>query len=84
MSKYFANMRVNSDTRYQKDLEGSNKNKLARSISNSARANCYVGNEYHWYVWDNQGIIVLAGAGIKTQSGNFNYLNCDDLIGTPI
>lgn len=77
-------MKVNNGTRFQKDIEGSNKNKLARSIAGSARANCFVGNQYKWYVWDDQGIIVSAGAGFKNYSGNFEYYDCEDLIGTPI
>lgn len=84
MSKYYANMYVNNGTRFQKAIEGSNKNKLARSIAGSARANCFVGSDYSWYVWDEQGIIVLAGAGYKKSNGNFIYSNRKDLIGEHI
>lgn len=84
MSKYYANMKVNNNTRFQKDLEGSNKNELARTISSIARANCFVGNYYSWYVWDEQGIIVKAGSGEKSPSGHFDYFNCEYLIGMPI
>lgn len=77
-------MLVNNGTSYQKNLEGANKHKLAREISRRARANCYAGNEYHWYVWDDQGKIVVAGAGTKNANGNFVYLDCDDLNGQPI
>lgn len=44
MAKYYANMSVNNGTHYRTDLEGTNKNKLAKKIAASARANCFVGN----------------------------------------
>ncbi len=43
---YFANMSVNNGTRYGSDLVGTNKKQLARAISKSARANCFVGNKF--------------------------------------
>lgn len=84
MAKYYANMSVNNGTHYSTDLEGTNKNKLANKIAASARANCFVGNEYGWKVWDEDGIIVAAGAAFKKQNGKFSYLNCQDMIGERI
>ena len=82
--KYFANMSVNNGTHLRPDLEGTNYRKLAKDISQIARGNCYVGNEYSWEVWDENDIIVAAGAGIKTKNGGFNYLDCSHLIGESI
>ncbi len=79
--KYYANMHVNNGTCYRLPLEGTNKNKLAKKIAKSARANCFVGNEYTWKVWDEDEIIVAAGAGKKNQNGHFSYLDCSELIG---
>ena len=84
MAKYYANMSVNNGTRYCQDLEGTNKNKLEKKIAASARANCFVGNEFRWRVWDEDGIVVAAGAAIKKQNGKFSYLNCQDMIGARI
>lgn len=84
MAKYYANMRVNNGTRYCHDWYGTNKNKLAKKIAASARANCFVGNECRWRVWDENGIVVAAGAAIKKQNGKFSYLNCHDMIGERI
>ena len=81
MTKYYANMSANNGTHYRPDWEGANKNKLAKEIAASARANCFVGNECRWKVWDEDGIIVAAGAAIKKQNGKFSYLNCQDMIG---
>lgn len=81
--KYFANMSVNNGTTFQKDLEGNNKAKLAKSVSESARGNCYLNNEFRWWVWDENGIIVAAGAGRKTQNG-YCYYYMRELIGQPI
>lgn len=83
MKKYFANMYVNNGTRFQNDLESTNKAKLARSISESARGNCPVGNEFQWTVWDEDGICVAAGAGRKTPNG-YAYYNMSELIGQKI
>lgn len=79
--KYYANMHVNNGTCYCNRLEGTNKNKLAKEIAKSARANCFVGNEYTWKVWNEDQIIVAAGAGKKKQNGHFIFLDCSDLIG---
>ncbi len=84
MKKYYANMSVNNGTHYRPDWEGTNKNKLAKEIGASARANCFVGNECSWKVWDEDGIIVAAGAAVKKQNGNFSYLDCSGLIGERI
>lgn len=81
MKKYYANMSVNNGTHYRPDWEGTNKNKLAKEIGASARANCFVGNKCSWTVWDEDFIIVAAGAAIKKQNGNFVYLDCSGLIG---
>ena len=83
MKKYFANMSVNNGTYLQNDIQGTNLRKLKSDISQVARGNCFVGNEYSWKVWREDGIIVAAGAGIKTNKG-FNYLNCQDMIGESI
>lgn len=83
MKKYFANMSVNNGTRLINDYQGTNLRKLKSDISQVARGNCFVGNEYSWKVWREDGIIVAAGAGIKTNKG-FNYLNCQDMIGESI
>ena len=83
MTKYFANMSVNNGTHLDKDLQGANKTALQRDISKIARGNCFIGNEYSWKVWREDGIIVAAGAAIKTNKG-FNYLNCKDMIGESI
>ena len=84
MAKYYANMSVNNGTHYRPDLEGTNKHKLAKEIAASARANCFAGNEYRWKVWNENGIIVAAGAAIKKQNGNFSYLDCSGLLGERI
>ena len=84
MTKYYANMSANNGTHYRPDWEGANKNKLAKEIAASARANCFVGNECRWKVWDEDGIIVAAGAAIKKPSGKFSYLSCQDMIGERI
>lgn len=84
MKKYYANMSVNNGTHYRPDWEGTSKNKLAKEIAKTARANCFVGNEYSWKVWDEYGIIVAAGAGIKKQNGKFSNQNCQDEIGRRI
>ena len=81
--KYYANMSVNNGTRFQKDLEGTNKVKLAKSVSESARGNCYLNNEFQWWVWDENGIIVAAGAGRATENG-YCYYYMRELIGQPI
>lgn len=81
--KYFANMSVNNGTTFQSDIESNNKGELAKRVSHSARANCFVGSEYSWKVWDEEGVIVAAGAGRKTEKG-FSYYNCEDLIGEQI
>ncbi len=83
MTKYYANMSVNNGT-HRPDWEGTNKNKLAKEIAASARANCFVCNKCSWQVWDEDGIIVAAGAAIKKQNGKFSYLNCQDMIGERI
>lgn len=83
MKKYYANMSVNNGTHYAPDWEGANYRKLAKAISNSARANCFVGNEYSWWVWDEEGTIVAAGSGRHTCRG-FSYYYCQHLIGTNI
>ena len=80
MKKYFANMNVNNGTRYITNLQGSNFRKLAREISASARANCFIHNEFSWTVWDENGIIVAAGAGRITAKGCI-YYSCSDYIG---
>ena len=84
MAKYYANMSVNNGTHYCPDWEGTNKNKLAKRIAAYARANCFVGNELRWRVWDEDGIVVAAGSAIKKQNGKFSYLNCQDMIGERI
>ena len=71
--RYFANMWVNNGTRLQKDLEGNNKNKLAKCISSSARDECFLNNEFIWLVWDEDGVIVSAGAGRSTNNGYAYY-----------
>ena len=81
--KYYANMSVNNGTHLSPDWEGGNYRKLANDISQAARGNCFVGSEYSWKVWDEDGIIVAAGAGRKTSKG-FSYFNCSDLIGERI
>ena len=81
--KYFANFNVNNGTMLQKDIEGTNKKELAKRIAKSAKANVYVGNEFSWNVWDEDDIIVMAGAGRKTENG-FSYYNTEDLIGEQI
>ena len=81
MTKYYANMNVNSGSHYRYDMENTNKKKLARQISASARAHCYPGRRYTWKVWNEEGIIVLAGSAIKKQDGNFTYINCKHLVG---
>jgi len=78
--KYYANMSVNNGTHYRPAWEGRNYRKLANEISKSAKANCFVGNDYSWKVWDEKGIIVAAGAGHKTSNG-FSYMRCSHLIG---
>lgn len=80
MAKYYANMSVNNGTHYRPDWEGTNYRKLASSISASARANCFVGNDYRWTVWDENDKIVAVGAGHKTSKG-FVYFDCSQLIG---
>jgi len=84
MARYYANMYVNNGTQYRPDWEGTNKNKLAEEISAAARGNCFAGNHYSWQVWNEQGIIVAAGAGYKKQNGNIRFLNCEYLIGDHI
>lgn len=84
MSKYYANMSVNNGTHFKKDLEGTNKKELKARISSIARANCFVGNYYSWTIWNEQERIVAAGSGFKNYAGNFEYFNCDYLIGMPI
>ena len=81
--KYFANMSVNNGTTFQKDLEGTNKSVLAKQVAHSAKANVFVGNEYSWKVWNEEGTIVAAGAGVKTENG-YSYLSCEHLIGEMI
>lgn len=81
--KYYANMSVNNGTRYRQDIEGTNYRKLAADISSIARANCFINNEYSWWVWDNKGIIVAAGSGRATYNG-YDYYSCKYLIGTNI
>ena len=83
MKKYFANMSVNNGTHYRPDWEGTNYKKLAAAISASARANCFIGNDFQWEVWDEDEIIVAAGAGRKTNNG-FCYMNCSELVGQHI
>ena len=77
---YFANMLVNGSTTLQKDLLSTNKSQLAKQIARSAKANCYVDNEFSWKVWNEKSRIVAAGAGRKTEKG-FAHYNCKDLIG---
>ena len=81
--RYFANMWVNNGTRFQKDLESDNKNKLARSVSSSARGECFLGNEFNWFVWDKDGVIVAAGAGRSTNNG-YAYYSMEHMIGQNI
>lgn len=78
--KYYANMSVNNGTHYRPALEGTNYRKLASEISKSARENCFIGSTYSWTVWDENRVIVAAGAGRATNSG-FSYSDCSHLIG---
>ena len=78
--KYFANISVNNGTTWMHDVTGGNYRQLARRASKSARANCYVGNSYSWWVWDEDCIIIAAGSGYKTGRG-FCYLDSKHLIG---
>ena len=80
MKTYFANMSVNNGTHYRHAWKGTNNQKLAKEISASARANCLVYNKYSWMVWDENGIIVAAGAGYKRKN-DFYYLCMSHLIG---
>lgn len=83
MKKYFANMCVNNGTHLIKDLEGTNYRKLAKDISQLARAECFENNEYYWNVWNEEKIIIMTGAGRKTEKG-ICYINRSYLIGTHI
>ena len=80
MKKYFADMSVNNGTHFIKPLEGTNWRKLAKEISQSARGNCFLGSEFSWKVWDENDIVIAAGAGRKTKNG-YSYYDCSHLIG---
>lgn len=84
MAKYKANMNVNNGTHLQKAMQDNNLKRLQSDISKIARGNCFIGNEYTWKVWNENGIIVAAGAGKKNGKGNFSHLNCKGLIGEHI
>jgi hypothetical protein len=81
--KYFANTLVNGGTRIQHDITDTNKKKLASYISQFARSECFLNNEYSWRVWNEYNIIVAAGSGRRTENG-FCYYSCEHLIGEHI
>lgn len=81
--KYYANMSVNNGTHYRPSIEGTNYRKLAARISHCARANCFINNQFAWWVWDENDIIVAAGSGRATDNG-YEYYSCRHLIGTKI
>lgn len=84
MAKYYANMTVNNGTHLYSDIEGTNKFELLREIRDIAQAECFAGSECHWKVWDENGVIVLAGAAFKNINNKFTYLFSRHWIGEKI
>ena len=60
---YRANFSCNNGTTLMKPLSDTNKQRLAKRIRDWAKAECFIGNTYRWWVTDENGVDIMEGQG---------------------
>lgn len=60
---YRANFSCNNGTTLMTPLCDTNKHRLAKKIRDWAKAECFIGNTYRWWVTDENGVDIMEGYG---------------------
>lgn len=55
---YYANFSCNNGTTLREPLTDTNKQRLEKEIKGWVEAECFYGNNYHWWVEDENGSII--------------------------
>ena len=73
MGKYFANFSTNNGSCLMKPAEYTSKKDAVSSIRRWAVGETFAGNEFTWYVEDENGNEVARGGGRVSRSGKMSY-----------